>query len=120
MPLSCHPGPEEGRESEGDISWHIEERGLLLRESKVVDDDAAESLESSVGNVDGDVEAEQDPCPGIIESLARLVPLPFSIGNSSLVLGKALDDVVFLSLVQEFGIHRGVGEVPQNEQGPSE
>lgn len=58
VPSTCDPGPEECREGECDISRHVEERGLLLRESEVVDDDTAKGLEAPVGDVDGDVEAE--------------------------------------------------------------
>lgn len=116
MPAGSNVAEEPSATSGDDAKGHGEQASVESAETQIANDDGAKGDETAVGDVDDDVEEEDEPDLDIEERLEDLVPLPNAVGDTSTVGSQTLGSVVPLLRSEEAGVHGAVGEDEEEEQ----
>ena len=119
MPSSCNVGEHPAGQSGHDARRHGEQCRSLTVVSQALNDESTKGKQTTVRDVDSDVEEEYKILLRIRGGLGHLFPFPDTAHHSGAIFGDSLDGMVPFLLAKEACIDRGVRQEDENEDGPS-
>lgn len=99
--IAKHPRATRGH----DAKRHGQQTRLERSETEIINDNGTKRLETAVGDIDENVEDDNEPDARVYEGIDDLIPLPYAVGDTRSVLGEPLHGMEFLLGRQKVGSH---------------
>lgn len=77
-------------------------------------------MNTSVWNVDGNIEKKYNPGLGVDDGLQCLIPFPLLVHNTCPIVRKPLDGVVFFMVAEKESVHGRIRKKNECNDGPDD